>query len=73
MLDPETKRKARELGIPGFVEVLDIIESDPSYTELPFKDKMKVIIDYAYQESQNRLVSRLIKNAHLRFPQSRHL
>lgn len=47
MLDPETKRKARELGIPGFVEVLDIIESDPSYTELPFKDKMKVIIDYA--------------------------
>lgn len=68
MLDPETKRKARELGVPGFVEALDIIESDPSYTELPFKDKMKVIIDYAYQESQNKLVARLIKNAHLRFP-----
>lgn len=70
MLDPETKRKARELGVPGFVEALDIIESDPSYTELPFKDKMKVIIDYAYQESQNKLVAHLIKNAHLRFPQA---
>lgn len=70
MLDPETKRKARELRVPGLLEAIDIVGTDPSYAALSFEDKAKVIIDYAYQESQNRLVERLIKGAHLRFPQA---
>lgn len=70
MLDSETKRKARELEVPGLLDAIDIVETDPSYIDLAFKDKMKIIIDYAYQESQNKLISWLIKNAHLRFPQA---
>lgn len=70
MLDPETRRKARELGIPGFLEAIDMMGGDSSYAALSFEEKTRVAIDYAYQESQNRLVGRLIKGAHLRFPQA---
>lgn len=70
MLDPETRRKARELGVPGLLEAIDLVGGDQSYDALAFEDKVKVVVDYAYQESQSRLVERLIKGAHLRFPQA---
>lgn len=68
MLDPETRRKARELGVPGLADAIEMVEADASYAGLPFADKAKVVVDYAYQESRNRLVERLIKGARLRFP-----
>ena len=70
MLDPETKRKARELGIPGFLDAVELVGSDPSYAALAFDDKMKVVVDYSYQEKMNAQVARLIRNAHFRFPQA---
>lgn len=70
MLDPEAKRKARELGIPGFLDAVELVGSDPSYAGLAFDGKMKVVIDYSYQEKLNAQVARLIRNAHFRFPQA---
>jgi len=70
MLDPETKRKARELAIPGFLDAVELVASDPSYAGLAFDDKMKVVVDYSYQEKLNAQVTRLIRNARFRFPQA---
>lgn len=70
MLDPETRRKARELGVPGLLDAIDMVEGDASYADLAFADKAKVVIDYAYQEKHNLTVSRLLKCAKLRFPQA---
>ena len=70
MLDPETRRKARELGVPGLLDAFDIVAEDPSYAHLAFEEKAKVVIDYAYQEKTNTLVAGLIRNAHFRLPQA---
>lgn len=70
MLDPETRRKARELGVPGLLDAVDMVEGDPSFANLSYAEKTKVVIDYVYQEKHNSTVSRLIKCAKLRFPQA---
>ncbi|MGN8690294.1 hypothetical protein ACTND8_10365 [Atopobiaceae bacterium HCP3S3_F7] len=33
-------------------------------------DKMKVVVDYSYQEKTNAQVARLVRNARFRFPQA---
>ena len=70
MIDLETKRKIRELAIPGMVDALDLVAQDPSYAKLSFDEKIKVVVDYSYQEKKNDQVARLIRNAHLRLPQA---
>ena len=68
MLDPETRRKARELKVPGFLDAIEMLSADDSYAALSFEDKIKVLIDYSYQEATNAKVAGLIKRAHLRLP-----
>ncbi|MEG0791845.1 MAG: ATP-binding protein [Gordonibacter sp.] len=70
MLDPETKRKIRELGVPGMLDVTEMLCDDPSYAGLSFEEKARVAVDYMYQEAANNKVARLIRNAKLRFPQA---
>ena len=36
---------ARELGVPGLLEAIDMVEGDPSYAGLAFADKARVVID----------------------------
>lgn len=70
MLDPETKRKIRELKVPGMIEAVEMLEADPSFSSLPFEDRLRVVVDYTYQEMENARVARLLRNAHLRLPQA---
>ena len=70
MLDPDTKRKIREMGVPGMVDAIDMLAADTSYIDLSFDEKMKVVVDYAYQQRCNEHVTRLIRNAHFRLPQA---
>ena len=70
MLDPETRRMCREMGVPGLLEALDMVCEDPSYAALAFEDKVKVVIDYAHQEMSNKRVASLLRSAHLRMPQA---
>ena len=70
MLDPETRRKVRELKVPGLLDAIDMVGTDDSYAALSFEDKVKVLVDYAYQEATNAKVERLIRQAHLRLPQA---
>lgn len=70
MLDPETRRKVRELKVPGLLDAIDMVGDDESYASLSFEDKVKVLVDYSYQEAMNERVERLIRQAHLRLPQA---
>lgn len=70
MPGPETKRKLREPGVPSMIEVVEMLESDASFAALPLDDRLRVVVDYAYQEAENAHVARLLRNAHLRLPQA---
>ena len=70
MLDPETKRKIRELKVPGMIEAVEMMDSDPAFASLPFEERLRVVVDYSYQEMENARVTRLLRNAHLRLPQA---
>jgi len=66
MIDTETKRKLRTLGISEMVDIIETMEKDPSYTNLTFDERMKMIVDYVAQEKENASVKRLLSRAHLR-------
>jgi DNA replication protein DnaC len=66
MIDTETKRKLRQMGVPEMVVMIESIERDPSYANLTFDERMKMIVDYADQEKENASVKRLLSRAHLR-------
>lgn len=68
MLDPETKRKIRELGVPGMLDIIEMLCNDPSYAGLSFEEKIVIAVDYMHQEASNDKVAKLIRNAKLRFP-----
>lgn len=68
MLDPETRRKAKEIGAPGLVDIMEIVGSDPSYAALSFDEKMRIVVDHVHSEMHRRRVDSLIKSAKLRFP-----
>lgn len=66
MLDPETKRKLREMGLSEMIDIMECMDKDPSYTHLAFDERIKVIVDYVAQEKENASVKRLLSRAHLR-------
>ena len=70
MIDPETKRKCRELGAPGLAEAIEMVDGDRSYAELPFDDRIRIVVDYAYQDMTDKKVASLIRAAHLRLPEA---
>ena len=70
MLDSETRRKLREMGVPEMVVALDDMEKDSAYDTLSFDDRLKTAIDIAHQEQENAKVRRLITRAHFRLPQA---
>lgn len=70
MLDPETKRKIRELGLPAMIEAVEMTEADSLYAGLTFDERMKIIVDHTYQSVTTAKIERLKKNAHFRLPQA---
>ncbi len=68
MIDPETRRKAKEIGVPGLVDIMDIVDTDPSYAALSFDDKMRIVVDHVHAEMHRKKVESLIRSAKLRFP-----
>lgn len=67
-MDPETRRKAREIGAPGLVDVLDMLGNDPSYASLTADERTKIVVDHVHSEIARLRVESLIRSARLRFP-----
>lgn len=70
MMNYETKRKLRLLGIGEFIDAVEMQEGDPSYMDLPFEDRFQQLVDTVYQDKYDARVAKLIKSAKFRLPQA---
>ncbi|MBP8641020.1 MAG: ATP-binding protein [Oscillospiraceae bacterium] len=68
MINEETRRKLREMSLEDMIKILDIQDTDIAYSSLPFDERIKIAVDYTYQEKYNDKVKRLIKQAKFRIP-----
>lgn len=66
ILNEETRRKLRELNLNEVIEAVDLQSQNIDYTHMSFDDRMKLIVDYVYQEKYNHKVKRLVKGAKFR-------
>lgn len=68
MIDEETRRKLRELNMSEMVDALDMQDSDLSCVSVPFNERVKMMVDYVWEEKRAASVKRLLARARLRFP-----
>lgn len=68
MINEETRRKLRELNLEEMIANLDIQSADTRYSSLSFEERIKMMVDYVYQEKYTSKVKRLIKGARFRIP-----
>lgn len=65
-LNEETRRKLRELNLNEIVEIIDEQSKHSEYLELPFNERLQLIVDHVYQVKYNNKVKRLMKSARFR-------
>ena len=68
MLDAETDRKLRVLGVPEMVVAYQEQTKSMDRVNQPFEKRLAELVDAAYQAKYNEKVEHLLKAAHLRFP-----
>ena len=68
MIDEETRRKLREMGMGEMVEALDLQDADRTADAMPFGERVRMMVDYAYEAKYASSVKRLLQRAKLRFP-----
>lgn len=68
MIDEETRRKLRELSMGEMVEALDLQEADRTSMAVPFDERIRMMVDYAWEAKRASSVRRLVQRARLRFP-----
>lgn len=68
MIDEETRRKLREMSMGEMVDALDLQDSDRTCMAMPFEERIRMMVDHAYEEKRASSVRRLVGRAHLRFP-----
>lgn len=68
MINEETRRKLREMCLEDMIKIFDVQDTDIAYSSLPFDERIKIAVDYTYQEKYNDKVKRLIKQAKFRMP-----
>ena len=67
IIDSETKRKLREMGVPSLVEALQA-QDDALTLGMPFAERVKLVVDDAHATFNHTKVEGLIRRAVLRYP-----
>lgn len=62
-----TEEKIRSLRLPGMAHALCRQRESPSIQELPFEDRLAMLVDAEYAERDTRKLNRLVKAAKLKF------
>lgn len=70
MLNEESRRKLKEIGMPEVIAAMDIQSRSPDIQSLPFDERMQMIVDYVHQEKYNSRIQRMLQAAKFRFPQA---
>lgn len=68
MIDDETRRKLHEMGMSEMLGALDMQETDRTCMALAFDERVRMAVDYVYEEKHAASVKRLPGRARLRFP-----
>lgn len=68
MIDEETRRKLREMAMGEMLDALDTQEADRTCMAMPFNERIRMMVDYAYEEKHAASVKRMLQRAKLRFP-----
>ena len=70
MIDEETRRKLREMSLGEMVEALDLQDADRTTMAMAFDDRVRMLVDYAYEAKCASSIKRLVQRAKLRFPEA---
>ena len=68
MIDEETRRKLREMSMGEMVDALDLQDADRTCMAMLFEERVRMMVDHAYEEKRASSVRRLVGRARLRFP-----
>lgn len=68
MLDHETARKLREMGLFGMAQTLAAWENDSEIDSLSFAERFGLLVDAEWTYRRNRRLERLLREARLRLP-----
>lgn len=68
MIDDETRRKLREMNMSEMVDALDPREGDRTIMSVPFDERVRMVVDHAWEAKRASSVKRLTQRARLRFP-----
>ncbi|MGM0122793.1 hypothetical protein IGI37_002892 [Enterococcus sp. AZ194] len=64
MMNEDTKRKLHEMRLNGMVEAIESQQLDnKSYNDMPFNDRLNLIVDAEYARQKSARLDRLIKSA----------
>jgi DNA replication protein DnaC len=69
MLDSETKRKLKGLGVPELSQAFDE-QAGLDYAAFPFEERIQHAVDTAWAVKNSSCIKRLAKQARLRFPEA---
>ena len=67
LIDTETKRKLREMGVSGLVDALDS-QDDVLTIGMPFAERLELAVDDAHATFAHQKIEGLIRRASLRYP-----
>lgn len=56
------------MGLGEMVEALDLQDADATTMAVPFDERVRMMVDYAYEAKRAFSVKRLVQRARLRFP-----
>ncbi|MDO9215605.1 MAG: IS21-like element helper ATPase IstB [Methylococcales bacterium] len=65
-----TPQKLAKLGLHGMVAALEKQQADPKYTDMPFEQRLALLVEQELFSKDARKIDRLLKKAKLRFGQA---
>lgn len=65
-LDPETRRKLREMRVPELADAIEEVWADPGFANVAPMERLSAAVDRAWDVMRSANVERLITRAHLR-------
>ena len=68
MLNDETKRKLRLMGIGEYIHAIELQDEDDQMQGMSFSDRFQQLTDSVYQQKYDAKVEMLIKGARFRLP-----
>lgn len=64
----ELKKNLSALELGDLVRIIELQEKDIKLVEMSYEERLELLLSTLVQERENKLINRLIRNAHLKYP-----